>query len=84
MINAEIHYDIVLKCFVPKVVPQPWMPPTGVALTLPTHCELLQIFEDEVVQNSTPLDIHYIFYSLQIVARCVKWLCRLVFGIIMS
>ena len=27
MINAAIHYNIVLKSFVPKVVPQPWMPP---------------------------------------------------------
>ena len=27
MINAEIHCDIVLKFFVPKVVPQPWRPP---------------------------------------------------------
>jgi hypothetical protein len=27
MINAEIHCDIVLESFVPKVVPQPRMPP---------------------------------------------------------
>ena len=34
IINHDKHQDqcdIVLKSFVPKVVPQPWMPPTGQA-----------------------------------------------------
>ena len=30
MINAKIQCDIVLKSFVPKVVPQSWMDPIGI------------------------------------------------------
>lgn len=57
--------------------------PTNVALTLPIQREFLWIFEDKVVQNSTPLGIRYFFCSLQTVVGCVGFQ-RLIFGIITS
>ena len=38
MINAEIQCDIVLKSFVPKVVPQLWMDPKKI-----TTCNQLDL-----------------------------------------
>lgn len=41
---------------------------------LPIQCEFLQIFENEALQNSTQLNVHYFFCSLQIIVGCIKWL----------
>ena len=37
MINGEIYEKKILKSFVPKVVPQPWMPPCSVCKGGPTQ-----------------------------------------------